>query len=84
MKFQPYFVAYARAHGRTPEAQMEVDRAEWRGGCMVGFILWIASARARFRQLHPQACMPNGDIIDDGAWSAYLNSLSPPHASAKR
>ena len=26
-RWNPRFVAYARAHGRTPEAQLEVDRA---------------------------------------------------------
>jgi hypothetical protein len=76
MSFQPYFVAYARAHGRTPEAQLDADRAAWRGGCMSGFILWIAAAKARFRKLHPEACLPNGDILDSAAWGRYLDTLS--------
>ena len=30
--------------GRTPEAMLAYDRAQWPGGCMVGFMLWINAA----------------------------------------
>lgn len=40
--WNPIYLAYATAHGRTPEAQLEADR----GGNMIGFILWV-SRRAR-------------------------------------
>ncbi len=32
---------FARAHGRSPEAQLEHETAQWPGGKMCGFILWI-------------------------------------------
>lgn len=38
----PRYQAYARAQGRTPAQQLEHDRLRWPGGCMCGFILWIA------------------------------------------
>lgn len=43
----PYFAAYALAHGRTVAGIVEADRAEWPGGRMVGFLLWMSR---RWRQ----------------------------------
>jgi hypothetical protein len=40
-EWNPRFEAYARAHGRSPEAMLEHDRKAWPGGCMTGFMLWI-------------------------------------------
>lgn len=42
MKWNPRYAAYARAHGRTPEAMLEHDRGAWPGGRMTGFMCWIA------------------------------------------
>lgn len=44
--WNPRFVAYAAAHGRTPDAQTAHDDAAYPGGHMAGFILW-ASERDR-------------------------------------
>lgn len=44
--WNPIYLAYATAHGRTPEAQLEADRVTYPGGNMTGFILWV-SRRAR-------------------------------------
>jgi len=41
MKWNPRYVEYARVLGRPPEDQIEQDRKDWPGGCMVGFILWL-------------------------------------------
>lgn len=50
--WNPRYVAYARQHGRTPEAQMEFDREEYPGGCMVGFMLWV---QGLLREHHVEA-----------------------------
>jgi hypothetical protein len=34
------YTTYARAHGNTPEVQIEEDKVNWPGGKMCGFILW--------------------------------------------
>jgi hypothetical protein len=44
-KWNPIYVMYAEAHGRTPEDQMENDKVEWPGGKMIGFILWVSKQR---------------------------------------
>jgi len=38
--WNPRFVAYAKAHGREPDEQLEHDRLKWLGGGMVGFMCW--------------------------------------------
>ena len=40
--WNPRFENYARVHGRTPEAQLAHDKEEWPGGCMAGYMLWMA------------------------------------------
>lgn len=55
MKWNPRFVAFARAHGRTPEEQDAVDRA---GSHKMEFILWnTAKIRefCRLRGVHPDS-----------------------------
>lgn len=70
-EFQPYFVAYATAHDRSPADQLDHDKARWKGGCMTGFILWIGQQRAAFRKARPEAFL--GDSIADyEAWGDFV------------
>ena len=43
-KWNPRFIAYAKAHGHTPQEQLDHDDIAWSGGKMVGFMLWIRDA----------------------------------------
>lgn len=40
-EYQSRFVAYCKAQGREPEAQLDHDRILWPGGHMAGYMLWI-------------------------------------------
>jgi len=73
--YQPRYVAYALAQGRTPEAQLEHDREAWPGGCMTGFWLWIRERRDEFRRISPESFM-YGEIFDYQAWDAFLLGAS--------
>ena len=50
------FVAYATAHGRTPEDQMSHDREAWPGGAMAGFQTWLGE---RWREWTDAASPPS-------------------------
>lgn len=39
-EWNPIYVAYAKAHGRSPEAMLAHDRERWPGGAMAGFMIW--------------------------------------------
>ena len=76
-KWNPYFVAYAKAHGRTPEAQSAADDGAYRGGCMSGYMDWISRRKAAFVKYHPEACFLNEwgrlvGIVDHAAWGRFL------------
>ena len=50
--WNPRFIAYAKAHGNTPEGQLEADRVQFPGGCMCGFLLWMNQQWGEFCKLH--------------------------------
>lgn len=75
MTYQPRYVAYARAHGLSPDAMLERDQEAWPGGCMAGFMLWI---QERWREWASQRPGGMPDIKteehhrDFDAWLARL------------
>ena len=54
-KWNPRYVCYAKAHGRLPEKQLEQDREDWPGGCMVGFVQWNSSKLIEFSKVSPRS-----------------------------
>ena len=46
------YVMYAKVHGNTPDEQLESDKKEYPGGCMVGYGLWIDSMWKEFAADH--------------------------------
>jgi len=74
-KWNPNYVAFARAHGRTPDAQAQFDRAKWPGGQMTGFLLWVS------QQVREAYAAGAGGVVQDRnglhvtgqeAWAAWL------------
>lgn len=54
MRWQPNFVAYAAAHGRTPEQQAAADVTHDGRPTLVPFLGWINRCRAAFLEQHPR------------------------------
>lgn len=77
----PLYEAYARAHGRTADAQLEQDKVDWTG-CMIGFQLWISARKQEFRKLFPQHMQEPkhslSAIADYDAWYAYVTDNEHP------
>lgn len=72
----PNYVAYATAHGKTPDAMMAHDRDAWPGGCMCGFITWMSEMKRAFLKTSPESFLDRYTIRDYGAWAAFLQSVA--------
>ena len=44
----PRYLAYAKAHGKTPAGMLASDTERWPGGKMAGFILWVGARWAEW------------------------------------
>lgn len=64
----PVYVAYAKAHGCTPEDMLEHDSNAWPGGCMCGFMLWVSEQKQKFWKACPSAFLDRYTINDVGKW----------------
>ncbi len=51
-KYNPRYVAYARAYRLSPESMMIYDEKNYPGVCMTGFILWIIKKWAEYKKIH--------------------------------
>lgn len=70
--WNPRFVEYARAHQRSPDAQLEADKAEW-SGCMTGFILWMRERHGEaFKQI-PHAYIRGGGLVNHKLFDIWLH-----------
>lgn len=72
MGYQPRFIAYATAHGRTPDEQIEQDRIDWPGGVMCGFILWMSDKWNEWRKLNGLAARDPLFDSDHASFDAWI------------
>lgn len=50
--WNPRYVAYAKANGRTPRDQAACDEDDYPGGRMTGFVLWLRPQWVEFQTMH--------------------------------
>ena len=67
------YANYARANGRSPEAQLDQDRKDWPGGTMVGFVVWNNRRLKEFSREHPNAFTCDA-LVDHAAYDAWLTA----------
>lgn len=79
-RWNPRYVAYARAHGRTPEDQLAHDKREYPGGWMGGFMVWMNQRWAEWRATPEPRDLPLAE--HQAAFDAWLNSPERPDSSA--
>ncbi|MDD5511921.1 MAG: hypothetical protein PHI12_14110 [Dehalococcoidales bacterium] len=72
-KFNPRYVCYARAHGKTPEAMLAAQIAD--GSHNRGFVSWNNQKMWECRQEHPEYFM-YGTIKDHEAYDRWLEEHS--------
>jgi len=83
--WNPRFLCYAAAHGRTPEQQLVHDLEEWPGAKMLGFVLWNSARIREFHQVNPRAFY-RADLIagpmvllDHHAYDTWLTTWVKEH-----
>ena len=82
---QPIYEAYCKSHGRTPDEQLDHDIEEFPGGCMCGFISWVADRRQEFNRAHPEWLTgPGGSITNLSAWVQFVTRYANRVESARR
>ena len=75
----PRYLNFCRVHGRTPDEQCAYDSERWKGGSMVGFILWMSQQKRAFHRAHPEAFYdPRSSwaIVDYAAWDRWLDQTT--------
>jgi len=70
----PYYVAYAKTHGKTPDEMLAHDKECWPGGKMCGFMLWMSG---RWKKWHADRGLVRHEYVltaedhtNFGAWLA--------------
>ena len=81
MKWNPRYLAYCKAHGRTPEAMMAHDDEQWKGGRMCGFLLWHSERLNEARREHREFFFIQiggipGTLVDHKGYDRWLNAWS--------
>lgn len=76
LKWNPYYLVYCKENNRSPEEQQEHDRAEWPGGCMAGFTLWLREQELDFAS----DCRRKGEEIPN---TEALATFSDPYWKKK-
>ncbi len=77
-EWNPRYLAYCTAQGRGPEEQTAFDKERWPGGCMCGYMQWIAERKAALREAHPEVMYRDMEgnitlnIWDLDAWDRWL------------
>jgi hypothetical protein len=71
MSFQPRYLAYCQAHGKTPDEMMQHDIEAYPGGCMTGFILWSGEQLAKARKEHPDWFL-NSTLHNHAEYDSWL------------
>lgn len=76
-KINPRYVEYARAHGKTPQEQMDADRVTWPGGVMTEFICWIGARWAEWDKLQGRKLGEPHIGKDHADFDAWLATRAP-------
>ena len=69
--WNPRYVIFAEKNGRTPQEQLDHDKAS--GTHMMNFMLWIRHAVSRFKKTRPE-CTTGDGISDQDAFTAFLET----------
>jgi hypothetical protein len=75
MTYQPRYLAYCRANGKTPDEMMAHDEQAYPSGCMIGFLCWSSNQLFNARRGHPDWFL-NGTLLNhaEAEYDAWLQN----------
>lgn len=76
MKWNPRYVAYAKAHGQKPADMLKHDEEAWPGGKMCGFILWIREKIFAFVKEQPEVACCRDCAAHNPRFDKFLQSFT--------
>jgi hypothetical protein len=79
--FHPRYVAYARAHGKTPAEMLAHDEQAWPGGKMCGFMLWISGNWRAWQKFTARRNLDVLTEVDHASFDAFI-STTPEQVAA--
>ena len=82
-KYQPFYVVYAKSHGREPDDMWDHDKERWPGGKMCGYILWMGERMRAWYNLthHPRVKDSNATLWPEERTQFHewlMNTDQPP------
>lgn len=80
VEWNPRYVAYAAAHGRTPDEMLAHDVEAFSGAKMLGFILWIGARWRTWRALHGYDSYTPLTEADHDDFTAFVQSWATSRA----
>lgn len=82
-RWNPRYVAYARAHGNTPVYQSALDRERFPGGRMAGYLVWLGKQYRAYTAagLHAGSVWTDRDHAEFDDWLLAQTTRSDPTPS---
>lgn len=82
----PRYVAYATAHGCTPEEMRAVDEERFPGGRTAGFLIWMSQRWQEWAKLRGYRLPASGQrtVLSDADYAdfdAWLAGIAAPFAA---
>lgn len=71
-QYQSRYVAYAAAHGMSPEQMLVVDAARYPGGRMAGFLIWMGQQWRAWAAANGRDSRASKTAADHASFDAFL------------
>lgn len=79
-KWNPRYFLYCKLQGRTPEQQLEYDKVEHPGACMMRFLLWGSEHVSRYlKEKYPNTPSSQRRIFDHEDYDNWLVINAKPY-----
>lgn len=71
-QYQSRYVAYAAAHGMSPEEMLAADAARYPGGKMAGFLIWMKQQWSAWAKAHGRDSRAPKTAADHASFDSFL------------